>query len=67
MYGMGGYYGFWWIIAIAIIVGIVWAIARTNRSGMSRGDSPEAILKRRYASGEIDKDQYEKMLADLRR
>jgi putative membrane protein len=66
MYGMG-YYGFWWIIAIAIIIGIVWAIARTNRSAMPRGDSPEAILKRRYASGEIDKDQYEKMLADLRR
>ena len=30
-------------------------------------DSPEAILKRRYASGEVDREEYERKLTDLRK
>ena len=30
-------------------------------------ESPELILKRRYAKGEIDHDAYERMLADLKK
>ena len=32
-----------------------------------RQDSPEQILKRRYAAGEIDKEEYDRRLSDLRR
>ena len=33
-----------------------------------RGDeTPEQILKRRYAKGEIERDEYERRLKDLRR
>ncbi|MEO8520182.1 MAG: SHOCT domain-containing protein [Acidobacteriota bacterium] len=30
-------------------------------------DSPEAILKRRYAHGDVDREEYERRLADLRK
>jgi len=34
---------------------------------VARPDSPEEILKRRYASGEIDRAEYDRRLADLRK
>jgi uncharacterized membrane protein len=34
---------------------------------MGRDDSPETILKRRYARGEIDRNEYERHLSDLRK
>ena len=30
-------------------------------------DTPEQILKRRYAKGEIERDEYQRRLEDLRR
>jgi uncharacterized membrane protein len=47
----------------------MWAIARAaGTPGSGRGeDSPETILKRRYARGEIDRDEYEHRLNDLRK
>jgi len=57
----------WWVVAIAIATGIVWAVLRSSaRSGGSAGASAEELLKRRYAQGDIDKDEYEKRLRDLR-
>jgi putative membrane protein len=64
---MGGMW-LWWIVGIAVIAALVWAVARSS-SGTS-GDidrSPEEILKRRYAEGKIDKDEYAQRLQDLRR
>jgi uncharacterized membrane protein len=57
----------------------VWAVLRAiSGSGSSRdrgpdpradgsADSPEEILRRRYASGEIDRAEYEERLRNLRR
>jgi len=60
--------GIWWVLGALVIAAFFWAMlassARGPRSG--EGDSPERILKRRYAKGEIDHDTYERMLADLR-
>lgn len=72
MNGYGGAMGgmwLWWIVGFAILAVLVWAIARTaGTSGPERGDdSPEAILKRRYARGEIDRNEYEHKLNDLRK
>lgn len=58
----------WWILgwllviaAIAAIgLAIVWTMRRPNRADQP-GDTPLTILKRRYAAGEIDADQFEKM------
>ena len=52
---------------IAVIAAIVWVVSRSARTGGANEDSPETILKRRYARGEIDRQEYEQRLADLRK
>jgi len=63
-----GVMSLWWIIGIVLIVVLVWALARpTSRNDDNSGPSAEEILKRRYARGELDKDEYHRRLEDLRR
>lgn len=59
----------WWLLGLAVLVVIIWAIVRVAGSpGMGSGDdSPEAILKRRYARGEVDREEYERRLTGLRK
>jgi putative membrane protein len=63
-----GWMGIWWILLPLVIGLLVWAVLK-NRSGPEMRpptETPEEILKRRYASGEIDRDTYQRMLDDLR-
>lgn len=75
---MGGGYGMGWfgsiiMIAfwIAVIVGIVllirWLIVstRTTSHGTTSGDSALEILKKRYARGEINKEELQEKKRDL--
>jgi putative membrane protein len=64
-----GWMGLWWLLGIALLVLVVWAIARAaGGQNATRGEeSPETTLKRRYARGEIDRDEYERQLSDLRK
>jgi putative membrane protein len=71
---MGGGYGGWFggifmiIFWIAVIIGIVFLIrwlVQSPRGGAGSGESPLDILKRRYASGEIDKKEFEQKKKDL--
>ena len=78
-YGMMGWgYGMGWfgpivmiIFWVAVIVGIVllirWLIlsTRTTMHGTSSDDSSLEILKRRYARGEINKEEFEEKRRDL--
>jgi putative membrane protein len=57
---------FWVVILIPLVVLVVWLVSSRPFPWTSH-ESPEAILKRRYARGEISKEQYENMLRDLRR
>lgn len=58
----------WWILALMLIVLTVWVVSRAmSRQGGSAGEFAEERLKRRYAEGEIDKNEYETRLKDLRR
>ncbi len=68
-YGYGGAQmgWIWWLFCTAAIVVIVWAVARVALGPRGSGDSPEIVLKRRYAKGEIDRETYERMLAELRK
>ena len=64
-----GWMWIWWVILILLMVALVfWAASASRRSGTHLAPpSPEEILKRRYASGEISKQEYEEKLAGLRR
>ena len=55
---------FWLLPVIAIAVAAVWLIVRSASRAPS--STPEQILKRRYASGDIDREEYERRLAELR-
>lgn len=58
------------LISLGVIAIIVWVVVRVmggGKAGAVRDDSPEAILKRRYARGEIDREEYDRRLSDVRR
>ncbi|MGH3738323.1 MAG: SHOCT domain-containing protein [Micromonosporaceae bacterium] len=69
-----GYGGFWmmlmpllWILLIGLAV---WAVIRFTGSptpGAPRGESPQEILDRRLANGEIEPGQYDEARARLSR
>ena len=68
-YGWG--MGFGWIFMVAfwalVILGVVYLVklvAGGSKSGQSN-ESALDILKNRYAKGEISKEEFEKMKADL--
>jgi putative membrane protein len=62
-----GWMGLWWLIGIALVVVLVRVllVPRGWLGPRGDGESPEQILKRRYAAGEIDRDTYERMRRDL--
>ncbi len=64
---MGG--GFMWIFWIAIIVGIIflvkWIVMQSRPGEQKHEESSLEILKKRYARGEIDKEEFEQKKKDL--
>jgi putative membrane protein len=71
-YGMGGRSMMvMWLFWLVVLVALVWLAMRyagTGRGGAGRsGDEAEAILRERYARGEIDETTYRRMLDELRR
>ena len=81
MLGWGGYGGFGsygWIgmilnlvITVVVIVVIIWLIRRVLSNGQVLNgpaaaiQSPRELLQARYARGEIEREQYLEILADL--
>ena len=64
-WGMGGLGLGALLLLVGVVLLVVW-LARTG-AGPSGGETPERTLKRRYASGEIDREEYLRRLEDLRR
>ena len=72
-----GYHGFWgmgwmallfWaLIAIGLVLLIRWVVQMTNdrKSSTNSGQRAIEILKERYAKGEIDKTEFDRMKKDL--
>ena len=53
-----------WIILVAVIVGLVVAILNRSRNKIqyySENETPIDILKKRLAKGEINKEEYEQI------
>ncbi|MCC7024188.1 MAG: SHOCT domain-containing protein [Thermomicrobiales bacterium] len=68
MTGWGwGWMTIWWLLAIVIIALLV-AAALRNSSGARSAESPDsalAVLRRRYAAGEIDEAEFRRRRAEL--
>ncbi len=66
---MGFGMGFGWIFSLILIAFGIWAIVQAvqkrDESPLGKVESPMDILKKRYARGEISKDEYERMKNDL--
>lgn len=63
-HGMGWMWLFWILLAAAVVLLMRWLVFQgTTRAG---DDSPETILKRRYARGDIDHEEYQRRLKQLR-
>ncbi len=65
-----GHMGFGWFIWVIFLVIIIWLIVQTtnrNRNGNSASnrETPLEILKKRYARGEISKEEFDRMKKDL--
>jgi putative membrane protein len=65
---MGWWMVLWWVAGIVVLVWLVRLVAGSAGGVPTRGDdSPEQILKRRYAKGDIEREEYQRRLEDLRR
>ena len=74
-YGAGGEFLMFLLMVVfvaAIVVGVVFLVrsissgaGSTASPGASAGERPLDIVKRRYAAGEIEREEYEQKLRDL--
>lgn len=69
---MGDGMGWWmflgglpWIAFWGAVIYLIVALVRGSRRGRTPEDDPGAILKRRYARGELGRDEYERIRRDL--
>lgn len=53
---------FWILLIVGVVLLVRWLSARGR---MNRGKSPLDILKERYARGEINREDFERMKKDL--
>lgn len=76
MWDYGGGWGAWpmffvtMVFVAAMVAAVVFLVrgttgGQTPRSPTPEGLSPKDILKRRYASGEIDREEFQQRLRDL--
>ena len=58
---------FWALIIIGIVLVVKWLVEQSRRGGASipEGESALDILKKRYARGEIGKEEFEAKKRDL--
>lgn len=68
MFFGGGFMWIFWLLLIVFLVFIIKAVAG-GKSGSknSMADSPLEIIKKRYARGEIDEEEYKRLRKELER
>jgi putative membrane protein len=65
-YGYGG--GFMWLIVLVLVGVVIYFLLQVSKSKGSAGsiiETPLDILKKRYAKGEIDKEEFDRRKKDL--
>ncbi len=65
----GGWMMFvWWFLIIALVVFAIRAVMNSGQSSHSqRKETPMEILKRRYAEGEIDEEEFKRRKQELQK
>ena len=61
-----GWMAIGWIFVPVLMALVLWPLLRSVCGGNESPESPERVLKRRYAKGEIDRETYLRMLSDLK-
>jgi putative membrane protein len=57
---------FWLLVVIGVILLVTWAVRRLASQETGAGaEAPLDILQRRYARGEIGREEYERVRGDL--
>ena len=74
-YGLGGFGGFgsfgglgmilFWIALVAVVIIVLKMFSGKSENKESNSGTPMDVLKRRYASGEIGRDEFEQKKRDL--
>jgi putative membrane protein len=64
---MGWWMPLGWVAGIVVLVLLVRMTAGTGGFAPRSDVTPEQILKQRYARGEIEREEYQRRLDDLRR
>ncbi len=59
------YVDFWIAIIVGIIFLVKWIVQQSRPGEKKREENPLEILKKRYARGEIDKEEFEQKKKDL--
>ena len=65
-YGYGG--GFMWLLFFVLIGVVIYIFLQSSKSKGSNGsfiETPLDILKKRYAKGEINKEEFDRMKKDI--
>ena len=78
MMDWGGYGTSWWgmgagllilVLLIGLAVWVVWRVTSTRPASgsMPSGETAEDVLRRRFAAGEVDAEEFERRKAVLRK
>ncbi|MBI4453894.1 SHOCT domain-containing protein [Candidatus Woesearchaeota archaeon] len=64
-YGMMGFGFLFMLLFFGLIIWLIVTLVNANQSSKKESEDSLTILKKRYASGEISKKQYEEMKKEL--
>ena len=56
-----------WLVGVGLLFTFIWLLVDALRGPSTGNASAEEILRRRYAAGEIDTNEYERDLDELRK
>ncbi len=62
---IGGFMWLFWILLIVLVLWLVKAAMASNERPRSKDKGALEILEARYARGEIDREEFERMRKDL--
>ncbi len=64
-FGGGFMWIFWILLIILVVVGFKGLSGGSDSNSDSRDESPMSILKKRFANGEIDEDEFKRRRKEL--